>query len=176
MKKSLYLFALLAILFFAFVSCDQETVITSQPTPTIRGTVSIPDGSGFTGSDFFIRIMEGEKAVYTGRVNADGSFAVPGLSEEATYSILLTTEEPGDIKGTERDISRAVSTKGYGGWLSNVTASINEQAGVGSVKVKPLGTIKGVVTKDGAEDGYDTTVYNAWPRSCWPSSAALPVC
>ena len=162
MKKSLYLFALLAILVFAFVSCDdnQQLIINqTTPTPTIRGTVSIPEGSGFTGSDFFIRIMEGEKAVYTGRVNADGSFSVPGLREEATYSILLTTEEPGDIKGTEKDISRATKTSGMGGWLSNVTASINEQAGVGSVKVKPLGTIKGVVTKDGAEDGYDTTVY-----------------
>ena len=162
MKKALRLLALISVIIFAFISCDenQNLIINPEtPTPTIRGTVSIPEGSGFTGSDFFIRIMEGEKAVYTGRVNADGSFSVPGLSEEATYSILLTTEEPGDIKGTEKDISRATKTSGMGGWLSNVTASINEQAGVGSVKVKPLGTIKGVVTKDGAEDGYDTTVY-----------------
>ena len=162
MKKALRLLALISVIVFALVSCDdnQQLIINqTTPTPTIRGTVSIPEGSGFTGSDFFIRIMEGEKAVYTGRVNADGSFSVPGLSEEATYSILLTTEEPGDIKGTEKDISRATTTSGMGGWLSNVTASINEQAGVGSVKVKPLGTIKGVVTKDGATDGYDTTVY-----------------
>ena len=162
MKKALRLLALVSVIIFAFISCDenQNLIINPEtPTPTIRGTVSIPEGSGFTGSDFFIRIMEGEKAVYTGRVNADGSFSVPGLSEQVTYSILLTTEEPGDIKGTEKDISRATKTSGMGGWLSNVTASINEQAGVGSVKVKPLGTIKGVVTKDGAEDGYDTTVY-----------------
>ena len=162
MKKALRLSVLLFVILFAFVSCDEnQQLIINQttPTPTIRGTVSIPEGAGLAGSDFYVRIMEGEKAVYTGRVNADGSFAVPGLREEASYSILLTTEEPGDIKGTERDISRAASTSGYGGWLSNVTASINEQAGVGSIKVKPLGTIKGIVTKDGAEDGYDTTVY-----------------
>ena len=157
------LFAVFALLVcFLIVSCDENQQLIINPTtpsPTIRGTVSIPEGADLSGSDFYIRVMEGEKAVYTGRVNADGSFSVPGLSEEATYSILLTTEEPGDIRGTERDVSRATTTSGYGGWLSNVTASINEQAGVGSIKVKPLGTIKGVVKKDGAEDNYDTTVY-----------------
>lgn len=161
-KKLCVYFALLGLIAFALMSCDEnQQLIINQttPTPTIRGTVSIPEATGLSGSDFYVRIMEGEKAVYTGRVNADGSFAVPGLSEEALYSILLTTEEPGDIKGSERAISRAASTSGYGGWLSNVTASINEQAEVGSIKVKPLGTIKGVVTKDKAEDNYDSTVY-----------------
>ena len=160
MKKALRLSALLIVVFalVLLASCEQDPIVQITPTPTIRGTVSIPESAGLSGSDFYVRIIEGEKAVYTGRVNADGSFAVPGLSEEASYSILLTTEEPGDIKGSEKDISRAI-TSGYGGWLSNVTASINEQAGVGSIKVKPLGTIKGIVTKDGADDGYDTTVY-----------------
>ena len=157
------LFAVFALLIcFLVVSCDenQQLIINpTTPTPTIRGSVSIPDSADLSGNDFYIRVMEGEKAVYTGRVNADGSFSVPGLSEEASYSILLTTEEPGDITDSSRDISRATKTSGYGGWLSNVTASINEQAGVGSIKVKPLGTIKGVVKKDGAEDNYDTTVY-----------------
>ena len=158
-KASVVLLVLIAL--FALVSCQQEPEVPQvvEKTPTIRGSVSIPDGSDLSGSDFYIRVMEGEKAVYTGRVNADGSFSVSGLSEEASYSILVTTEEPGDIKGSEKDISRATKTSGYGGWLSNVTASINEQAGVGSIKVKPLGTIKGVVKKDGAEDNYDTTVY-----------------
>ena len=160
MRKSvLIIFCIL--LSALIVSCDEnQQLIINQttPTPTIRGTVSIPEGIGLSGNDFYVRIMEGEKAVFTGKVNADGSFAVSGLSEEATYSILLTTEEPGDIKGS-KGISKVVSTSGYGGWLSNVTASINEQAGVGSIKVKPLGTIKGIVTKDKAEDNYDTTVY-----------------
>ena len=160
MKRLFGIILLLAVLIF--VSCDenQQLIINPEtPTPTVRGTVSIPEAAGLSGSDFYVRIMEGEKAVYTGKVKADGSFSVSGLSEEATYSILLTTEEPGDIKGSERAVSKTASTSGYGGWLSNVTASINEQAGVGSIKVKPLGTIKGVVKKDGAEDNYDTTVY-----------------
>ena len=159
MKKTVAFILVVLFVVFSFVSCKQDPVVQVQPTPTIRGTVSIPSGADLSGRDFYIRVMEGEKAVYTGRVNADGSFSVPGLSEEATYNILLTTEEPGDITDSSRDISRATKTSGYGGWLSNVTASINEQAGVGSIKVKPLGTIKGVVKKDGAEDNYDTTVY-----------------
>ena len=161
MKKALRLSALLIVVFalVLLASCEQDPIVQITPTPTIRGTVSIPESAGLSGSDFFIRIMEGENAVYTGKVNSDGSFSVSGLKEDAKYNILLTTEEPGDIKGSERDISKAITTGGYGGWMSNVSASINEQAGIGSIKVKPLGTIKGVVTKDGADDGYDSTVY-----------------
>ena len=155
--RKLVLFVLLISL-FAMVSCNEEPATVVQQTPTIRGSVSIPAGAGVTGSDFYVRIMEGERAVYTDKVNSDGSFSVSGLSEERTYSILLTTEEPGNINDSSRDVPRA-ATSGYGGWLSNVTASVNEQAGVGSIKVKPLGTIRGVVKKDGAEDNYDTTVY-----------------
>jgi len=103
--------------------------------------------------------MEGEKAVYTGKVSSDGSFVVAGLKENAEYSILLTTEQPGDVQSSSRATSRDSSTSGYGGWLSNVSASLNEQAGVGTIKVKPLGTIKGKVFKSGSEDGYDITVY-----------------
>ena len=158
MKKTLRLFALLLVIVFALVSCNQDPVVKVQQTPTIRGSVSIPEGTGLTGRDFYIRIMEGEKAVFTGRVSSDGTFSVPGLEENVSYNVLLTTEEPGDVRGSEKDLAKG-TTSGYGGWLSNVSASINEQAGVGSVKVKPLGTIMGIVKKDGAEDHYDTTVY-----------------
>ena len=140
----------------ALVSCDQDPVAV-EITPTIRGTVSIPAGANVSGSDFFIRITEGDKVVHTGKVSSDGSFKVSGLEEGKSYSILLTTEEPGDVGA--KSASKAASSSGYGGWLNDVTASMNEQAGVGSVKVKPLGTIKGIVKKDGANDGYDTTAY-----------------
>ncbi len=143
-------------LFVALVSCDQNPVVVER-TPTIMGSVSIPAGANVSGSDFFIRIMEGDKVVHTGKVSNDGSFKVSGLEEGRSYSILLTTEEPGDVGS--KSASKAASSSGYGGWLNDVTASMNEQAGVGSVKVKPLGTIKGVVRKDGAQDGYDTTAY-----------------
>ena len=161
MKRIAQIIVIALLAAFLFISCEQQ-VINNTPevkaTPAIRGSVSIPKGSGLTGSDFYVRVMEGEKAVYTGKVSSDGTFAISGLKEEISYSLLLTTEEPGDIKASEKDISRA-GTSGYGGWLSNVSAAVAEDANIGSVKVKPLGTIKGVVTKDGAEDGYDTTVY-----------------
>ena len=160
MKKALRLFALLLVVLIALVSCKDDPVsqVVAQRTPTIKGSVSIPSGSGLSGSDFFVRVMEGEKAVYTGKVGSNGSFSISGLKEDVAYNILLTTEEPGDVKGSDRVVSKAL-TDGYGGWMSNVSASVSEQADIGLIKVKPLGTIRGVVTKDGAEDGYDTTVY-----------------
>ena len=105
MKKICFLFTVLLIIVFALVSCHDDPVVKVQQTPTIRGSVSIPEGSGLTGSDFFVRVMEGEKAVYTGKVGSNGSFSVTGLKEDVSYSLLLTTEEPGDIKGTEKEVS-----------------------------------------------------------------------
>ena len=159
MKKALHLFALSVCLFVLLLaSCDQNPLVVNR-TPAIRGNVTLPAGTDIKGSDFYIRIMEGETAVYTGKVNADGSFVVEGLDETKTYSILLSTEELGEINTSSRDVSRATTTSGYGGWLRNVTASIDEQAGVGSVKVKPLGTIKGKVKRSGETEHYDIMVY-----------------
>ena len=45
-----------------------------------------------------------------------------------------------------RILKDAECTSGYGGWLSNVTAAINEGNNVGAVTISPLGTIKGKVT------------------------------
>ena len=171
MKKALRLSALAFVCIFvlivlsALVSCTQDPMASIKKTPTIRGNVTIPSGANVKGSDFYIRIMEGENAVYTGKVKDDGSFAVEGLDETKTYSILLSTEELGEINTStrdvevSRDIARATTTSGYGGWLKNVTASVNEQAGVGSIKVKPLGTIKGVAKRSGEEEHSDIMVY-----------------
>ena len=171
MKKALRLSALAFVCIFvlialsALVSCTQDPMASIKKTPTIRGSVTIPSGANVKGSDFYIRIMEGENAVYTGKVKDDGSFAVEGLDETKTYSILLSTEELGEINTSSRevdvsrDIARATTTSGYGGWLKNVTASVNEQAGVGSIKVKPLGTIKGVAKRSGEEEHSDIMVY-----------------
>lgn len=171
MKKALRLSALAFVCIFVLialstlVSCTQDPMESIKKTPTIRGNVTIPSGANVKGSDFYIRIMEGENAVYTGKVKDDGSFAVEGLDETKTYSILLSTEELGEINTSSRevevsrDIARATTTSGYGGWLKNVTASVNEQAGVGSIKVKPLGTIKGVAKRSGEEEHSDIMVY-----------------
>ena len=169
MKKtlSLFVFALITLSLIV-VSCSLDPSASASKTPAIRGSVLIPSGSGLTGSDFYIRIMEGESAVYTGKVNADGSFVVDGLEKKKSYSILLTTEVPGEIRESSKDVSRTTNTRGYGGWLRNVSASENEQTGVGSVSVKPLGTIKGKVTRSGEENHGDIVV-------CIPETSYMAV-
>lgn len=160
MKKNLIV--LLFVLLLVLAGCDTQNIQidnSKSQSPSIRGTVSIPSGAGVSGSDFFVRVIKNETAVYTGKVGADGSFAVHGLEEGVGYDVLLTTVEPGSIINGSRDISKDVSTVGYGGWLINVSASIDINTTVGSVNVKPLGTIRGVVEREGAEDGYDTDVY-----------------
>ena len=152
MRKALRLSVLAFVVILAFASCSQDLNI-SVSTPAIRGSISIPAGANVAGSDFYVRTMFGDDVVRTDKANSDGSFVIYGLEEGKDYNVMLTTVDP----DASRDVSRAVT--GYGGWLKNVTASINEQNNVGSVPVKPLGTIRGVVKRDGASDGYDTRVF-----------------
>ena len=98
--------------------------------------------------------MFGDDVVRTDKANDDGSFVIYGLEEGKDYNVMLTTVDP----DASRDVSRA-AISGYGGWLNKVTASIGEQNNVGSIRVRPLGTIHGVVKRDGAADGYDTRVF-----------------
>lgn len=152
MKRIVY-FVIASFLFITLVSCKQDVEIHN--TPTIRGSIAIPVNSGFKGNDFYIRVSDGDSAVYTGKAKDDGSFAIEGLTSAVKYDVLITTAEPGDVKAS-REIS---ATVGYGGWLYDIYASTEEKSSVGQVKVKPLGTIKGVVKKNDSLDGYDTMVY-----------------
>ena len=164
-NRSFFILMIAISVIALFTACKEEPNSNAPEqkvlTPTIRGSVSIPKGSGLSGSDFYIRVMDGDRAVYTGKANDDGSFSVAGLKEETLYKILVTTAEPGNISENSKDItdSKQTETSGYGGWLTDVVASVDEQSNVGQVAVKPLGTIRGVVTKTGSEDGYDVMVY-----------------
>ncbi len=129
----------------SLVSCKEEVSDTGYSTPTLQGKVSIPSGAGVSGGDFYIQVMDGDNVVYTGSTESDGTFIVSGLDASKTYDVLVTTEEPESI--ASRFVSKDAS-KGFGGWLSNVTATVGQANNVGSVKVKPLGTIKGKVSID----------------------------
>ena len=162
MKKIVCLIIVALSVICLFVSCGEYelTGIDSgkeQPqekTPAIRGVLDIPEGAGVSGSDFFVIVYDGEKEVANGKGLDDGSFSVDGLEESRYYNVMLTTVNPSGSRGT----SRGGST-GYGGWLNNVVASVNDQAGVGSVKVKPLGTIRGKVTLENSLEFYNVVIY-----------------
>ena len=153
MKKSLRLMALALVAIVLLASCSQDISPDKQQTPSIRGSVSIPSGAGFSGSDFFVQTMDGDTVVRVGKASSDGSFVISDLEEGKVYNVILTTVDPSSSK----DVSRAAS--GYGGWLNNVTATVSEQVPTKPVAVRPLGTIRGNVRREGASDGYDTRVF-----------------
>lgn len=154
------LVALLASFFF-LVSCNPEiSAVMGYPTPTVKGRITVPASSGLAAGDIWLKVVDGTETKYVGKVGSDGAFAVGGLEAAKQYSILFSSEEP-DHGNISRDATpkAAGSGGGYGGWLTKVTAAINEGNDVGSVKMKPLGTITGVVKQKGAESHYDATVY-----------------
>ena len=153
MKKSLRLMALALIAIITLASCSQDPASGGNQSASIRGSVSIPSGAGFTGSDFFVQTMDGDTVVQVGKAGSDGSFVISGLEDGKIYNVILTTVDP----SSSRDVSRAAS--GYGGWLNNVAAAVGEQVTTKPVAVRPLGTIRGNVWREGASDGYDTRVF-----------------
>ena len=156
------IFASIAILFLT--GCEQAPVTIIQPvqvgsvSASIKGNLDLPESGKVSASEVWIKVSHDGETKNISKANADGSFVIPGLLEGREYDILFTTEKP--ATANERDISRGEnSTTGYGGWLSNVTAAINEGNNVGAVTISPLGTIKGKVTLDGETEHYDILVY-----------------
>ena len=164
MKKALHLFALIIAIVFTLVSCEQSPVTIIQPvqvdsvSASIKGNLALPESGKVAASDVWIKVSCNGDTKSIIKANEDGSFVVSGLREDERYDVLFTTERP--ETANSKDISRGDnSTSGYGGWLSNVTAAINEGNNVGAVTISPLGTIKGKVTLDGETEHFDILVY-----------------
>ncbi len=161
-SKSVVLILILAIV-LSFVSCEQkipETPTLESTSATVKGTLDLPRNGSVSGSDVWIKVVCNGETRNISRANSDGTFSVSGLRETESYDILFSTVKPetSNEKSMSKDVSEP-STIGYGGWLSNVTAAINEGNDVGSVSIKPLGTIKGNVKLDGETEHYDILVY-----------------
>lgn len=158
----LIVLVLIVLSVFLLFSCDNEieAPVISFSTPSIIGRVSLPEGSGLGPNDIWIKVIEDETTKYVGKAGSDGSFAVSGLDVSKKYDVLFTSIEPEQMNYSRALGSKTVEdTKGYGGWLKQVSAAINEGNDVGSVKMKPMGTIKGIALIDGESEHYDITIY-----------------
>lgn len=145
-----------------FVSCDSEmSNVPKYSTPTITGRITVPSSSGLSPEKIWLKVTDGNDTKYVGNVKDDGSFEISGLEEGQKYSILFSSNQPDYVNASRNytpTTSRSSDT-GYGGWLTNVTAVIDEGNDIGSVKMKPLGTIKGVAQLSDSDEHYDTMVY-----------------
>ncbi len=163
MKDKILILVLVLAIVLSFVSCEQkipETPTLESTSATVKGTLDLPRNGSVSGSDVWIKVVCNGETKNISRANSDGTFSVSGLREIESYDILFSTVKPetSNEKSMSKDVSES-STNGYGGWLSNVTAAINEGNDVGSVSIKPLGTIKGNVKLDGEAEHYDILVY-----------------
>jgi hypothetical protein len=158
--KSLGLSLLILSGVFCLFSCNDEIIPpTAEATPSVKGTISLPASSGLFPEDIWVKVVENETTKYVGRVNSDATFSVSGLDAAKKYDVMFTSIEPEQQNVSREFKSRAASTtNGFGGWLSDVSASIDD-ANIGSVKIKPLGTINGKAIRSGAVDNYDVMVY-----------------
>ena len=160
MKRTLFVIVVSLLLAFVISSCEDTPVsvsdIVEYSTPTIKGTITIPDGSDVKPDEVYVKVIDSDdKTVTIQKASTDGTFVIQNLSQDMTYKILFTSEEP---EFNNRSVTRGKGS-GVGGWLKDVVPAVKEGNNVGSVKMKPLGTIKGRVTVDGNAEHYDTTVY-----------------
>ena len=162
MKKSFIITLLISVaIIFTMLSCEQpknEVPVQEYSTPTIKGTLSLPAGSTVNPGDIYVKVIDSTGATAkVQKANSDKTFVVQGLNADMSYSILFSSVEP---EFTNRSISRDPDkSNGVGGWIHDVKPAIKEGNDIGSVKLKPLGTIRGKALIDGKAEHYDTTVY-----------------
>ncbi len=160
MKKFLSVIVVcLSLLAFA-TSCNEDPVsqeIVEYSTPTIKGTISIPEGSGISPESIYVKVVDpSNNTVTVKRVNSDSSFVVENLSADTKYKLLFTSREP---DSTNRGVKENDDHHGVGCWMHDVVPEKKEGKDIGRVKLKTLGSIKGKALVDKAEEHYDTTVY-----------------
>ena len=160
-RHCFFVVSFVLLILSTIISCDAtpenlEKAAANYATPTIKGTITIPEGSDVAPEDVYIKVIDNQdKTVAIKKANADKSFVIQNLNAEMKYKLLFTSEEP---EFTNRSVTRG-KKNGVGGWLNDVVPAIKEGNDVGSVKMKPLGTIKGRAFIDGETEHYDITVY-----------------
>ncbi|MBQ0071651.1 MAG: carboxypeptidase regulatory-like domain-containing protein, partial [Spirochaetales bacterium] len=128
-------------------------------TPTIKGKISIPSVAGLENDDIWVKITADDFSPIVTKVKSDGTFVFTGLDEGKNYNICFSSIEPTNASLKSAGEKAVGSNNGYGGWLSDVTAVLGEGRDVGSIKMSPLGTIRGKVTYSGLEEHFDIMVY-----------------
>ncbi|MGN0906389.1 MAG: hypothetical protein ACI4NM_04515, partial [Bullifex sp.] len=162
MKKSVLITLVVSlVLMFTMLSCEQpknEIPKVEYSTPTIKGTVSLPSGSTVNPADIYVKAIDSTGATAkVQKANSDSTFVIQGLNADMSYSILFSSVEP---EFANRDLSRDPDkSNGVGGWIHDVKPIIKDGNDIGSVKLKPLGTIRGTALVDGMSEHYDTTIY-----------------
>ena len=94
MRHKLSYFTVIIMLIAMLLSCEQpnNTIpVQEYSTPTIKGTVSIPEGKNVNPADIYVKVIDSnEKTVTVQKVNPDKTFVVQGLSSDMLYSILFS--------------------------------------------------------------------------------------
>ena len=161
MRHKLSYFTVIIMLIAMLLSCQQsnnEVPVQEYSTPAIKGTLSLPTGSTVNPAEIYVKVIDSTGATAkVQKANSDKTFVVQGLNSDMSYSILFSSVEP---EFTNRAISRDPDkSNGVGGWIHDVKPAIKEGNDIGSVKLNPLGTIRGKALIDGKAEHYDTTVY-----------------
>ncbi len=156
-------FGLLSILFVLLsliVACSEPEAptIQSYSTPTITGRIMIPASSSVSPSDIYVKAVDPDgntKSIQ--HVNADRSFVVQNLDSGKKYSLIFTSVAPDfENRAITRDTNVHIEV---GVIIKNIFPSTDAGHDVGTVKLKPLGTIKGKALIDKQSEHYGIDVY-----------------
>ena len=141
MKKFFYL--LIAVfVFVTLISCNTEAsnFEKNYNTPTAIGRIILPEGTGLSYSDIYVKVME-TSAQY--QVGSDGTWVVSGLDADTEYTLYFQ-DSP------FYDISRSLEKENdngnhYGAKKDNVKGSTGSGFDNGIVQIKKTATIMGFV-------------------------------
>ncbi len=137
--------ALVLFIIFAMAACNDDPVDISQvyETPTAKGRIVLPSGSGLSYSDIYVRVEETGNQY---QVASDGTWVISGLEEGVGYTLYFQDEPFLDI--SSRDLARDGGGHHghYGGRKDNVHGSKGEGTDNGIVQIKKTASVSGCVT------------------------------
>lgn len=137
--------ALVLFIIFAMAACNDDPVDISQvyETPTAKGRIVLPSGSGLSYSDIYVRVEETGNQY---QVASDGTWVISGLEEGVGYTLYFQDEPFLDI--SSRDLARDGGGHHghYGGRKDNVYGSKGEGTDNGIVQIKKTASVSGCVT------------------------------
>lgn len=126
---------------------------------SITGRISIPEGTGYSVSDFWVKSSNG----VIKQVSSDGTFDLPGLEMGKSYDLYFSCYEPS--VATTRSVTYEPAVK-YGALLKGFVIISEEKADLGVIPMRPTGTIVGTAILDDSENGdnsgIDVLISGTW--------------
>lgn len=135
LKKTMII-AIFVCLQLVFLGCNSEIVATKFSSPTIYGTIKLPNSESPAPSSYYAHILGmGNRTVM---VDSSGYFEIGGLTANKEYSLMILPNEPNSS-------TRNITDYPYGTKIDHIVPLSGDGTDLGVIPLQKTGYIQGYV-------------------------------